>query len=234
MIPLSDQVDSCLAKLQSFVDDEGKDIGSAAAAEISEIVLWLNYFEKAADSHVASELLSGARSFVVESISYLSLGLGRAAIAAIRGQVDLLTSYTFFRDHPNEWRLVQHTGKGFKLRKAVFDYHENGNPGFKSRLGTLEAKYDYSLVKIYQILSAHLHAQATIVVPTTKLVDEIVLPKLFVRTIVELQGKTALAISNFLLAVYAKDWPDLPPEVVTRVKNVLDPQKRPKFFGDAT
>ena len=232
MISLSDQVSSCVEAIRAFADDEGVQLGLDTIPQVHEIVLWLNYFEKTANAHVAEELLAGARSFVVESIAYLSLGLGRAAIAAIRGQVDLLTSYSFFRDHPSEWALVQDTGKGFKLRSDVYKYHEAASPGFTSRLDTIEVKYDYSLIKIYQILSAHLHAQASIVVPKTRYVNDVVLSKAYVRSIVELQGRASLAVSNFLISVYAKDWPELPAPVVSRAKDVLNPKKRSKFFGD--
>jgi hypothetical protein len=232
MTAVDDQTNRCLGRIQGFVSAGGTGHGEAAVAAVSEIISWLSYFESSTVDAHAAELLSGARASVIEAVAYVSLGLGRAAITAIRGQIDLLIGYTYFHDHPAEWEMVERTGDGFKLRSAIYRYHEETTPGFKLRLGLIQENARFDLSKLYQILSAHIHGQTTLTIPQSNSLDEVVSPTAFVASIVELQKETAIALSNFLAAVHAPHWPELPEEIVRRVKNSLSSQQRPKFFAD--
>jgi hypothetical protein len=49
--------------------------------------------------------------------------------------------------------------------------------------------------------------------------------------VVDLQKKSAIALSSFLLAVHAKEWNDLPKPVIDRGVAVLTKEQRTLFFS---
>ena len=52
-----------------------------------------------------------------------------------------MLGFTYFREHPAEWRLVNSTGDGFRLRAEIVKYQceiEPGRGGFKDRLGIMD------------------------------------------------------------------------------------------------
>ncbi len=232
MTLIADQTNECLSEVRDFVNNGGAQYCEAAIAAVSETIGWIHYFQATNGERHATELLAGARASAIEAASYISLGLGRAAITAIRGQVDLLLGFTYFRDHPAEWEFVERTGDGFRLRSAIHRYHEETTPGFASRWSMIRDKSKYQLPKLYQILSSHIHGQTTLTIPKSNQLKEVVTTAAYVRSIVELQLETTIALSNFLTAVYAPQWPELPIAIVTRVRNLLSPNQRPEFFAD--
>lgn len=229
---INDQIDETIRKIQGHVTADGRSLADDAVAAVAEIIEWLQYFSATSHDGHASELLDGTRAFVVESVAYISLGLGRAAISAIRGQIDLLIAYTYFCNHPDEWEQVERTGDGFRLKSAIYRYHEDTNLGCKARLSLVEKFDDFGLSAVYQILSAHIHGQTKFTIPKTDALAEVVAPIGFCNSIVEIQERVSVAISNFLVAVYAARWPELPSRPVIRVKNLLKDQQRVAFFAD--
>ena len=61
-------------------------------------------------------------------------------------------------------------------------------------------------------------------------IEELVMPNEFIESLIDLQAKTTIALSNYLGALYAEDWPALPPEVITRLRSTLSDPQRLIFF----
>src|SRR5689334_21553669 len=81
---------------------------------LEELGEWSVYYQANFSSSTSKDLLAGFHSASLETATYICLGLSRAALSAIRLQVDLLLGFSFFCDHPREWEKLVTTGEGFK------------------------------------------------------------------------------------------------------------------------
>lgn len=196
----------------------------------SELLMWISHFE--ASTGCARPLLSGSRAALAEALSYVGVGLGRAAIASIRTQIDLILSYTYFSDHPREWDLLIETDTGYMLRGDILTYHTKLFPNFSQRLALVEAKG--TLGEIYKLLSAHVHAQSSFTAPTAVLPVDLVATTTFLDSVIELQEASVLRLSNYLTALYAAQWQDLPKQVVQRVQALIKPKNKAIFFSSSS
>ena len=185
-------------------------------------------------SETALDLLNGTQAAALETVAYAYLGLGRAAITAIRLQIELLLGYTYFKDHPVEWDKVRRTGDGFVLFSAVENYHKEMDRTLAARLGMIDQKAPPNLRRIYRILSAHVHGQSPYTLPKAGPLESTVLGADLMTSIVEMQQQSMDALSCFLVAVYAGQWPQLPPKFVSRVSQALTPKQRRVFFTETT
>ena len=209
----------------------GLPLGEACARAAQPVVTWIRWYRIHRPSRSGSELLDGARAAVLEAVGYVNCGLGRAAISAIRTQVDLMLGYSFFREHPAEWRRVCETGEGFKLKSELVKYHREIQSSFAAKLGMIEQASGLELDKFYSVLSAHIHGQSKHSSPRAQELSELVWTEKLIGEVVQLQEKTANALSNFLLAVHAREWTDLPPTVVAAAQKLLTATQRPLFFS---
>jgi hypothetical protein len=85
--------------------------------------------------------LTDACQSIVAHVVFDCVSLGTSFMDAIRTQVDLMLGFTYFREHTAEWRLVNSTGDGFRLRAEIVKYQcemEPGRGGFKDRLGIMD------------------------------------------------------------------------------------------------
>jgi hypothetical protein len=232
MSSIAKEAEAAILAIEKHFSGHGKANIKGAEATVEELLLWIQYLRLRHESEYAKELLDGAVASVIEAVAYIAMGLGRASITAIRAQIDLLLSFTYFRDHPTEWERVKRTGDGFMLRSAVAEYHKASLPGFESRLATLEKTSSYTVSSLYRILSAHMHGQTSLTIPKTNSLAEVVTNPPFMASIVDIQRETSVALSNYLLAVHTHEWPSLPPKVIARVRGVLGPDKCAKVFLD--
>lgn len=231
MKPLSKQVEETITGMQMHSSQHGLVHGQCTLEAVKEVGLWIHYFETYHRYICARELLSGARAAIAETVGYVSVGLGRAAMGAIRVQIDLLLGFTFFCDHPREWEKVQQTGDGFMLKRDIQRYHEETTTGFRARLPLIETATRATLTDVYQVLSAHIHGQSPYTIPRVGELKELILDERMMASIVDLQAKSTLVLSNYLSAIYAPQWTALPPQVVQRVRNTLTEKQRRAFFG---
>lgn len=208
----------------------GLTLGEACARAAQPVVTWIQWYRMHRPSRSGAELLDGARAAVLETIGYVNFGLGQAAISAIRTQVDLVLGYSFFREHPAEWRRVCETGEGFKLKSDVVKYHREIQSSFPAKLTIIEQASGLELDKYYSVLSAHIHGQNKHSTPRAQELKELVWTEKQIKQVVKLQDETANALSNFLLAVHALEWTELPPSIVSAAQKLLTPRQRPLFF----
>jgi hypothetical protein len=231
---IKDQLKNASAVIATHVGSDGPNLAIACSDAAEPVLLWVDWYQKFRPQASAPELLRGARASVLEAVSYVGLGIGRGALTAIRLQVDLMLGFTYFREHPAEWRLLNWTGDGFKLRSEIVKYHremEPGRGGFNDRLGIIDQARKPTLEECYRTLSAHVHGQSANTAPKTGSVLELIATKATLQQVVELQKQTADALSAYLLALHAREWNELPPAFVTRGKSLLTPEQQKVFFG---
>ncbi len=218
----------------SLVESHSKGDGLVLASKMEKatapILVWLHWYGSHRVPLAAGDLLPGTHASVLESIAYVSMGLGRAALTAIRTQIDLVLSFTYFKDHPIEWTRVTTSGDGFVLRGDVYTYHKTTDKGFASRLAAIEAKANLSLETLYKTLSAHIHGQSPFTVPNSKEIKDLVWSKPKLESVVKIQEQVAEALSNFLMSVHSKEWVDLPPALVAEKQKLLG-DKQKEFFA---
>jgi len=229
------EVEIQVAALAAAIEGHKAAFGLTAAEGLTEalgeVAMWISHFRASASSRVGRELLDGAQAAAYETVSYAYLGLGRAAIAAMRQQIELLLGYSYFKDHPIEWDRVRRTGDGFIMFSAVEAYYKDLDGGLASRLAAIESRASPTLKQMYRILSAHVHGQSPFTVPKSADLSSIVLHQELVGSLIDLQRATSNALSCYLVAVHARQWPDLPVEIVRRVSELLTARQRPSFFA---
>jgi hypothetical protein len=180
------------------------------------------------------DLLAGVEASVREAAGCVALGLGRAAIIAIRTQLDLLLAYTYFHEHPAEWRRVCQTGDGFKLKAELTRYHMELTPGFGPRKDVLENAVPPSIDEIYRKLSAHVHGQSSRSIPKVREMKDLVWNEGALKEVVAMQGQAAKAMSFFLLAIHGHELTEIPQSFLDDTKKVLSPNQEKVFFGGRT
>ena len=194
-----------------------------------ELLIWVDFLQAGMPDCSGKALLNGARASMLETIAYIGLGLGRAAILSMRTQIDLLLGFSYFFDHPREWATVNATGNGFKLKGDIIKYHQE-KIGFKNKLTMIEAHETYSLNEVYRILSAHIHGQSPHTLPKAGNFDELLKTPTFCDSLTELQEQVTRGISNFLLVVFLHDSIQAPEQVLVRVKKGLTLEERMAVF----
>lgn len=223
----SDELIIALSKSTDvIVPSIGEDISEAGIPILS----WINYLRSIHNNHSAIELLNGTQSALIETCAYCYLGLGRAAIISIRTQIDLLLCYTFFRDHPVEWKRVQRTGEGYRLFSEILKYHGEYSPDFKKRFEIINKITKPTIKELYHIMSAHIHAQSPFTVPTFETMSDLVLDQTQIESILDLQKNTSIAMSALLLAIYGNNWADLDPELYSPTRSIMKSNQAKNFF----
>ena len=219
------------AAINATAQTYGKLLGEQCGANAQSLVEWTHWYRTKRKAEWCVDLLSGVEASVREAAGCVALGLGRAAILAIRTEIDLLLAYTYFYEHPSEWRRVGQTGDGFKLKAELIRYHIDFTPGFGSRRDVLETAAPPSLDSVYRKLSAHVHGQSSHSIPKVSELKELVWPKRALEEIVEMQAQVAKALSFFLLAIHGHELTEIPQSFIDDAKKVLSAKQEKVFFG---
>jgi len=198
-----------------------------------ELLIWIDYLKCLFPDSYALDLLEGTRASMLESVAYIGIGLGRAAIGAIRTQIDLMLGFTYFYDHPREWEIVKNVGEGFQLRSDIDKYHKDKRKNFGSNIAQIENSENLSLLKVYRILSAHIHAQSPSTIPKAGEFGDLISSDSFIDSLIQIQDKSVRCLSNYLTAVFLSDDVNPPFEIGKRIKSQLSPKQRKSvFFSD--
>lgn len=230
MSDLKSQANELINSLTTRTSAHGITDGQSAIKSVDELRAWLHFYQSHATTKNARELLDGTQAAILESIGYITLGLGRAALSAIRTQIDLLLCFTYFSDHPREWSKVTTSGDGFKLRSDIYAYHKDMDKKFGARLTMIEQVSQPTLEDIYRTLSAHIHGQAPLTMPSISKISQLVSTEETIGSILDIQHKSSIALSNFLVAIHASEWTSLPKPIIDRVRALLSEKQRPQFF----
>ena len=206
---------------------------SAAIEKKSELLThWVHYLSTYHRTGVGDELLKAVGSSIREAAGSLSLGLLRQTLFSLRGQVDLLLAWIYFKDHAVEWEHVNLTAEGFKMKKDILQYIEAHTPKFGSKFGLLKDMATRTELDPYRLLSAHIHAQSGPVLPAIADLKDMV------RTAAECEDCSHAAfevseyLNDILLAIHLPNWHSLPTAVQlaanTRFKT---PEQKKSFFA---
>lgn len=221
-------------RLVKAVEDHNSTRGAVVceAAHVAALPLlhWLDYLRKSAATGCCDEFLGGMKSAIVETCACLALGLVRPAIFSLRGQIDILLSWVYFRDHPVEWNHLQENGEGFMLKRDVLQYLEEYCHNFKLRFSTLVSAKTRREADPYRVLSAHVHSQSPLVLPSYKHLESLVAPEKKIRECIALQQDVAEYLGDILLAIFADKWASLPSAILAPAKARLGADKAAKVF----
>jgi hypothetical protein len=220
-----------LAAVDTTSKTHGSALGEQCGANAQRLVEWVHWYRTKRKADWCLDLLTGVEASVREAAGCVALGLGRAAILAIRTQIDLLLAYTYFHEHPAEWRRVCQTGDGFKLKAELIRYHVDLTPGFGPRRDVLETAAPPSMDEIYRKLSAHVHGQSIHSVPKIRELKDLVWIESALNEVIEMQAQAARAMSFFLLAIHGHELTEIPQPFIEDAKKVLSPKQEKVFFG---
>ena len=215
----------------NFSEMNGARLSSLLEEKAALLLSWLDHLSKYKRTGTADSLLDALSSSVIESAGLLSLGLVRPTIFSLRGQVDLLLAWLYFKDHRVEWIHVNDTGDGFKLKKEIFSYLDQHYPRFGSRFGILKDIKTRGEADPYRMLSAHIHAQSDPVLPRTECFSDLVRAVDIANECAGGQFEIGEYLNDILLGVYAHDFVSLPrfiqESLISRFKS---PEQRKSFF----
>jgi hypothetical protein len=223
------ELDQLIVEVAEFGANLGHTQLDQMVVAAQDITDWLQHFRTTGNG-TANELLDGIQASVLEAVAYSAMGLARSSIGAIRQEIELTLAYTFFKDHPVEWEHVRNTGDGFRLPAEVRNYHREQSRDLARRIDLIDHVLPLSLSKLYRILSAHIHGQSPYTIPRPTDLPSMVKDEAVMESVVEMQRAVSGALSFYLVAVYAKDWMELPAAIVSRVAKQIPDQRRPEFF----
>lgn len=197
-----------------------------AIAEAADILLeWLGYLHFSESTGHCDDFLDGARSLVLETIASGSAGLHRSSMFSMRGQIDLVLSWLYFKDHPIEWQLVERENKGYMLRGDVIGYLENHYPNFKKKFSVLRGQPGDGQLNPYKTLSAHIHAVGNAAIPLIAGFSDVVADQAVCAELPAIQGDTTEYISDVLIAIYGSKWASLPQPITKSIRKRFPPEK---------
>ena len=204
--------------VDAFSTSHGKAMSLAIEKKSALLTVWVQYISSYHLTGTADELIQAVGSSVREAAGSLSLGLLRQTLFSLRGQIDLLLAWLYFKDHAVEWEHANLTADGFKMKREILLYIEAHTPKFGAKFGILKNIALRAEVDPYRLLSAHIHAQSGPVLPA------IVNLKDMVKTVAQCEECTEAAfavseyLSDILLAIHLPNWHSLPTAIQVAAK----------------
>jgi hypothetical protein len=209
--------------IETLADRIGRAISEDGPAAYDEFVkaaapvlLWVDHFERSIPTNCGS-LLSGLRSVVAEACACTVMSLARPALGAMRSEVDVALAWVYYSEHPREWRNINASGEGYKLKTELLRVFEAIEPAFKRRFALLKSRRTRSEEDPYRLLSAHVHVQSESVLPSLSTLGDIVQPGLS-EQLARMQGEVSEFVSDLFFSMYAGDWVALPTELTARLR----------------
>ncbi len=191
--------------------------GAQTLSEYNEantlMLAWVRYLHQTQLTGKADYMLEGVGALIRECAAYLSMGLVRAALFSMRGQIDLTLSWIYFKDHPIELAKVESTGEGYMLVSDVLKYIREINPKFGPRFTVLDQVCKRKTKEPFRLLSGHVHGQSQFVIPKVNTLDQVIQPANTCHEAVTLQQECSEYVSDILLALNLDDWAAIPGEV---------------------
>ncbi|WP_025598609.1 hypothetical protein [Burkholderia sp. WSM2230] len=195
----------------------GKSNGVALSQSLEEkalfLIRWVEFLAVAKKTGCADELLEGVMCAVRETAACIALGLARPALFSLRAQIDLLLTWIYFKDHPIEWRQVNASGEGFKLKTEILKYLTEMYPSFGMRFGILKQVRARREEDPYRLLSAHIHAQTTAVMPNVVNLTDAIAPQKTLEECVEIEFEVCEYLNDVLASAFLEDHHKFPDEI---------------------
>ena len=213
-------------------DGRGVDIVAVGETASKLVMLWLEYLRTSHATGTADCLIDGTASAVREVVACVALGLVRPALNSLRLQIDLSLAWLYFKDHPVEWRRVQETGNGFKLKTELLKYLGDSITRYSTRFGLLRDGKTRTLDDPYRLLSAHIHGQSESVIPQMQRPKDIVATPKAQDEALKLQCECSEYINDIFWSVFADRWASIPEELRTTLESRFKtPDQRACFFA---
>jgi hypothetical protein len=228
-----DQITALTRKSNDFISNHGIECCIGIEANAKNLILWTQFNANHKATGIANELIDSTMSAIRETAACLSLGLVRPALFSLRAQIDLVLTWIYFKDHPVEWRRVNETGEGFKLKTEVFKYLNELYPGFSSRFNILKQTASRKEDDPYRLLSAHIHAQSTAVIPVVVSLSDTIASLVIARECMKMQFEVTEYLSDILAAAFLEDHVKIAPEIIESISNRLktDAQRATLYAG---
>jgi hypothetical protein len=213
-------------------DCRGVAIVNAGESASKLMILWLQYLRQCHATGTADSLIDGTTSAIREGISCVALGLVRPALYSLRLQIDLSLAWLYFKDHPVEWRRVQDTGEGFKMKPDLLKYLGESVIRYQTRFGLLRDVKTRTLDDPYRLLSAHIHGQSEPALPKVQKPKDIVAKIEAQEEAIMLQRECSEYINDIFWSVYADRWASVSEELLTTLEaRFKTPDQRVCFFA---
>jgi hypothetical protein len=225
------QVASLLAAINKHSSGSGVDLGVQHHNALLIVLHWVDYLRNSELTNCCDEILDGVKATAVEASGCIALGLVRPAIFALRAQIDATVTWLYFKDHPVEWDYLMRTGDGFKSRSEILDFFTKFVEKFNQRFMILSAHKKRTVDQPYRLLSAHIHGQSKLVVPTFQNLEAMVYPEQQCKEAVSLQIEVSEYVNDIFLAYFASKWPSLPDEIIKSAKSRIPAEKHAKLFA---
>lgn len=226
-------IDNLLHDSSNFALSNGEMLCAAFQDNYGILLEWLDYFSSIYDEDIMKSLRLGIKSAIVESIACASIGMLRPCIVSMRLVIDLTLGWLFFKDHPIEWEYVNDTGKGFMLKSDVIAYLEKVCPAYKRRYGVLVQIKSRRSEEPYKVLSAHIHGQNEMLVPTCKTLNDIIDSLERIRECSSLAKDVSEYINDIFLSTGFWSWASLPKNILQTVeKRFKTREQKSEFYRD--
>lgn len=208
-----DRIEGLLNKINEFSVGDTFCFSSKINDSFQELTCWINYLDRNFKTGVADELLKAIASCMRECAAYISLGLVKPIIFNCRTIIDLSLAWIYFKDHKIEWKYLNENGDGYKLKKELLEYIQKINPSYNRRIGILNSIACRTVNDIYRLLSAHIHAQSTHVLPEIRRLDDIVSNNVVCEEVIRLAYETSEYVTDIFMAIYTSEWHSLPEDI---------------------
>lgn len=220
------QIDKLLEAVSVFGRSEGVRLSKEIESNALLLIRWIEFLNGSKKTQCADELLDGVICAVRETAACLSMGLVRPALFSLRAQIDLVLTWLYFKDHPVEWRNVNQSGEGFKLKTEILKYLMEMYPGFGARFGLLKQTKNRKEEDPYRLLSAHIHAQTTAVVPNVVDLSDAVASAATASECAEIESEVCEYLHDILTCVYLEDHYKFSSEVIDNIMGRLATEKQ--------
>lgn len=212
------QVDALVLAVNEFSAAHGEELVQRFEAAAKLLLLWLDHLQKYCLTGVADELLEASSAAVREAAALLAIGAVRPCLFSLRAQIDLVLGWVFFKDHRVEYELVNRTGDGFKLKRDVLRYLSESYISHGEKITVLNQIKVRKELDPYRLLSAHIHAQSSHVIPGVKDLKDVIYDKALAQDCIDLQRDVAEFLSDHLFAIGLVNQASLPSDVVISIK----------------
>jgi hypothetical protein len=218
---MSSTLDSQLADLALRTTANIREHGVAIITKGDEackpLILWLQYLGDHQLTGTADCLIQATSSAAREGIACLALGLVRPALSSLRAQIDMSLAWLYFKDHPVA-ELLKYLGESLTR--------------FTTRFGLLRNCKTRQLEDPFRLLSAHIHGQSELALPTVQILKDIISAPEVQLEAIELQRECSEFISDVFWCVFGDRWAALPLDLKESLdKRFKSPEQRAAFFA---
>jgi len=207
-----------LHSIQSFGNAHGEGVIAAIEQSASPLLMWLDILKKFAITGHATELLDAIGAAIREAAALAAIGAARPCLFSLRAQIDLILAWIYFKDHPIEYAVVKRTGEGFRLKKEVISYMKESFVGYGEKMGILAQAPVRKEIDPYKLLSAHIHAQSSYVIPKINNLRDVIAEKSIVDDCISIQADVSEYISDQLFASGIIGYKSLSQEFIDSLK----------------